>query len=391
MLPQNLLINPGTLYEDFETIGDWSATAGSIATNITEYKTGTHSVKGTSASGGSSVFSKTVDTSFADFGRVSFWAYLHSTLADYNSSVMIRLSETTNYSKYWRAWVVVAGYLDLGWNLLSFPQGFFTAGAGSPNWSNNIVRLRFFQDAKSAKITDVSYDTLTTGIRAIPAVMLTFDDGYTSHYTKCFKYMKRLGIRGTEYINSSYIGTYLSVAQLQEMDRNGWIIGNHTNQGAALDSLTEAQQETAINGCITDLTNIGLTRGVKYLALVAGTFNDDTVTAMTNLGILTARTVNPFTVRPQVLPYSNLRRLVTYGVSSSDSLATLTGYVDTIITQKSILPLHFHDVGGSGQITEVNFNSLMDYIYTKWKAGLIYPITIDDFYKLSLGPVKVPR
>jgi hypothetical protein len=41
-------------------------------------------------------------------------------------------------------------------------------------------------------------------------------------------------------------------------------------------------------------------------------------------------------------------------------------------------------------MTFANFYALIDYIATKWRAGLIHPITIDDYYNLSLGPVTIP-
>jgi hypothetical protein len=59
-----------------------------------------------------------------------------------------------------------------------------------------------------------------------------------------------------------------------------------------------------------------------------------------------------------------------------------------------VAQMHFHKlVASATDGTEwaiSDFQALMDYIYLKWKAGLIYPLTIDDLYKLTLGPVAVP-
>ena len=75
-----------------------------------------------------------------------------------------------------------------------------------------------------------SFDGLTSGVVAQPAVVFTFDKGLSSLYDQAFSYMQTHNVRGTGYIPTNLVGGTGQVAwgQLQEMYGQGWTIGNQT-------------------------------------------------------------------------------------------------------------------------------------------------------------------
>jgi peptidoglycan/xylan/chitin deacetylase (PgdA/CDA1 family) len=396
MLPQNLLTSPGTLIEDFGAATDWTASNCTVADNTTEFRTGTQSVKATSNSASQSTITKTVNMDMSGaWERFTVWFYLHDPIADYGTnSILIYFSNNSGATNAFRQWISPINITSGRWLAMHFHKSDF-ALVGSGDWASAIIRIQFRFTAASGKTPSISFDSVYTGVVGIPAVILNFDDGYIEQYNNCFAYMKPLGIRGTLWSDTHNIdqANMITSAELLEMDAAGWVIGNHTNSATDLSGLSEANQETQILGGKTALLGLGLSKGVNYLDFPSGGYNTDTNTAMANLGVLAARTTKPSLgstgVQKLALPFGDILHTPS-NTTTGQSIATLIGFVDNAISYKYILSLHLHEVGGA-DLSIANFQTLMDYIYTKWKAGLITPITIDDYYKLTLGPVKVPR
>jgi peptidoglycan/xylan/chitin deacetylase (PgdA/CDA1 family) len=181
---------------------------------------------------------------------------------------------------------------------------------------------------------------------------------------------------------------YVTWLQLQEIQANGWIIANHTDSTGSLSGKTEAQQETSIAACRTALLAYGLTGG-NYFACPAGYFDADTITALTNLGILTSRGVTDS--RDCRLPPYDIWNLEAGQLNNTHTLANGIALIDSAISHKTIASIYLHAVGSASNYSVANFQGLMDYIYTQWKAGLIYPITIHDYYNLSLNDVRISK
>jgi len=55
------------------------------------------------------------------------------------------------------------------------------------------------------------------------------------------------------------------------------------------------------------------------------------------------------------------------------------------------MPFHWNKIGTAGQMTTDDFQTCMDYFKSKKDMGLIYDLTIDDLYKLTLGPIGIPK
>lgn len=93
-----------------------------------------------------------------------------------------------------------------------------------------------------------------------PRVCFTFDDGTADLYSQAFPTLAAKGVVGTAYIVSDNIGgSYVTGAQLAEMEAAGWEIGSHTKTHPYMDALTEAQARAEMADSKATLEGLGLT------------------------------------------------------------------------------------------------------------------------------------
>jgi len=278
---------------------------------------------------------------------------------------------------------------------MSFAKNSF-GNFGGAVWTDPIVRVRFQIAGATGKAPSVSFDSLCFGATGVPCVMLGFDDGYTSQYN-ALKFMQHYRMRGTLAVETQLVGAgnHVTVAHLQELDAAGHAMANHTNSGTDLSTLAEAAQEAQISGGKTVLDGWGLTRCSNYVVYPSGGYNNNTRTAMANLGMLVGRSGDP-DIRnggyiPVCLPNSDLYGIGSQRIDSTTGLATAKSYIDQCIQDGMVLVLHFHDIGGANDMTVADFRNFVDYVRAKALAGLVNVITMDDFYNLRASAVRVPR
>ncbi len=397
-LPKNLWIADGTQYEDFESAAEWLSSGGSVS-NDTLLHSGTRSVMLTAYSDTTAAMIKTVnwDLSSSALQQIQFWVYQHDAAADYGGSLILSLSNDANFLNYYRVWLIPERMGTVGWHQLVWAKSSFKVGAGAPSWASPIERIRLEMIGAVGKSPSFSFDDLRVGARSRPAVVLSFDDGYSAQYASVFPTMRQHGIRGT--LNPVIDWGLISGDQLREMAAAGWTIGNHTRSHQSMIDMTEAEQEQDLTDGLNDLTGQGLAAGARYVAYPYGESNDDTMTAMADLGMLTGRTVEiadaidttpypAWVLPPDVEPYDHYH-LPARPCGSGDSLASLEGAVDDAIRGGTILPLLFHYVGGYGEISTADFKALIGYIAARRDS--IDALTMDDIYQLTLGPVTVPK
>jgi peptidoglycan/xylan/chitin deacetylase (PgdA/CDA1 family) len=213
-------------------------------------------------------------------------------------------------------------------------------------------------------------------------VAITFDDGYLSTYTDLYPYMKSKGIPGTIYAICSWVDYNqggLTSAQLEELDLNGWSIGNHTYSHAYLDTLTEAQQEAELLGCKNFLNGIGLSKASSHVAYPYAIWNTDTLTAMTNTGMLTGRAIISTTFDPKT------GFLYALPGDTSDSLAAVEQKTTDAVSNHQIFIYYGHQIGQSGDLSLADFKAWMDYL----ALNKIPTLTINDVYARTFMPLDI--
>jgi peptidoglycan/xylan/chitin deacetylase (PgdA/CDA1 family) len=195
------------------------------------------------------------------------------------------------------------------------------------------------------------------------SVMVVLDDANETDYTAAYAYMQPLGLVGSSFIISGLVGTpgNLSVAEMQTMYASGWNFGNHTTSGTDLTTLSEADQEAAIGGCITALNGWGFTTASTILSYPDGNSNADTVTAIAATGIRAAIT-NSLTYIPAGLTLPTTDTLSIYNHTIDEVKAAM----DTAIaTNKHNFKLQFHKLVASdpagAEVLISTFQTLIDY------------------------------
>lgn len=104
--------------------------------------------------------------------------------------------------------------------------------------------------------------------------MIQFDDGLSGVYDYAFPIMKKLGIVGTAFVNTSQIGDvdHMTMEQLHELQNNGWTIGSHAHTHINLVSSPKDLAIEAVELGAKVLAENGF-RGAHYLAAPYNAFD----------------------------------------------------------------------------------------------------------------------
>jgi peptidoglycan/xylan/chitin deacetylase (PgdA/CDA1 family) len=230
-----------------------------------------------------------------------------------------------------------------------------------------------------------------------PGVYLEFDDGTLNHYQIAFPYLRSKGLAGNFNITRDWIiqghtgspGNYptMTEANMQEMDAGGMYIGNHTRDHTSLPTLNLAQQEAELADCKNYLDGLGLTKGSKYLAYPGGAYNNDTLTAMDNTGMLTGRVAGGDANK---IYLTSIKALTQHALTigrGADTLASVQNLVRTSVSRGLWMGLLFHLIVTTPSypdayaILDTNFMALID-----WLIAQQIPIyTIEDIHKVWTG------
>lgn len=397
-LPQNYILNTGTLFENFETIGDWSKggtdTIGTVTSDTTNVQLGSAAVRLTVNTATSNVAaSKTVNQLFTDSTLFHLWLFNpYSDPGTIVDQLQIILSTTTNYAKYFQ---ITFGFglkpFVTGWNHLVFHASELT-NTGSASWSDPILRLNFRVYARTGQTCYITLDNMFYAQTSLPTCVLTFDDTYDTVYTAAFAKMNPLGIRGTIYITKDLIesgtgvcGAALTKAYINTLYAAGWTVGNHTASHAHMDVLTQAQIEDELWECHEWLIANGWTRTAKHVAYPYGQpITAAMLAALTSFGAITQRTSYPVL---QGVPAGNNYLLRSKQLGEDTTLATVQGWVDIAIRNQQTIMFYTHSIadGHSGDANywgSTKFNGLIDYIV----ARKIKCLTIDEWYNGLTDP-----
>ncbi len=391
-LPQNLVSGTNTLREDFESLSGWTVSGGAgyaVTLDTVNYKTGNAALKMTTpTAAGYVTIRKTVNWNLAsadEKGNFRFWVYVYGSGEPVDFNVM--MSNDTGYRNYFTTYynAPIKFRYRPGWNLVNLRASDWFVAAGTPSWNNPItsITIRFYNRSSTA----FSLDGLESGI-SIPAVVLTFDDAHSTVWDPVYSYMEPLNLRGTEYVITDSVGTVDRVTwdQLQAMYNTGWTIGNHTAVHSSLSDLPEPDQEIALATARDALIAHGMTN-VNYVAYPWGNYNADTLTAMANLDMRSARTLLNFN---NVSPLTNPYELAQKSIGKPTTLDTAKGYVNTAIARGETVILVLHDISdnptNAGWYPNL-FKQYIDYLV----AQGVPVITMDDLYRLQSGDITIPK
>lgn len=135
-------------------------------------------------------------------------------------------------------------------------------------------------------------------------VILTFDDGYVTFYTKAWPILKQYNFSATVYVITGYVGiypNYLNWEQSKELSLNGMEIGCHTMTHPSLPTLDESGLIQQINASKSVLEQNGFT--VDAFCYPSGQYNNKTINQVAAAGFKSAVTTSYGVSNSYASPY----------------------------------------------------------------------------------------
>jgi peptidoglycan/xylan/chitin deacetylase (PgdA/CDA1 family) len=170
-----------------------------------------------------------------------------------------------------------------------------------------------------------AYWTKGTSLGAGKPIILTFDNGYASHYTNALPALRQLGWTGVEDLQITGLPSSeggLTDTQIRGLIAAGWELDTQGMSHVDLTTLSASQLTSEIASARQTLqTRYGVP--VNWFSYPSGDYNSTVVAAVRAAGYLGATTVNRGWARPNGDRFRLPRLVVTGGTSPSQLLAQI--------------------------------------------------------------------
>jgi peptidoglycan/xylan/chitin deacetylase (PgdA/CDA1 family) len=376
------IYNYGVLLDGFENIYDWSVCgAGTTAENDANvFKEGNQSIKLNSVNGVFSCLQKNLNLNFSSGDGFSVWVYIpDKTTISYFG---LRVTSTTDWSKY-----LVIGWntpLENGWNKMVFCKSEF-ANYGAESWDNTMAEIMVSVTSKSGQNASIYFDDLRFGIVGEPKVIITFDYGFDSQISKAYPIMATNGQRGVLFPKISALGSYgyLTVTDLQTLEKAGWDISNDTFSHKRLTEISQEEMEEDIDKAYDWLVANGFGSTAKFFAYPFGQSNEAVVAKVKQRHVL-ARGYSSFEYHFDIVNFDDLQYELRHFWCTTANAADVYEKIDATISKGGLLVLLFQGIvdanpGPYDYLTD-DFQAVSDYLKAKQDAGLLEVITFSDYY-----------
>ena len=157
------------------------------------------------------------------------------------------------------------------------------------------------------------------------SVCLTFDDGFSSDYSVVFPLLKKLQLRGTFFIVTSFVGNpgYVTWEQLREMRDNGMSIQSHSHSHPRLTQCTASEVSFELAKS-KSLLEENLASPVHIFCVPFGHWQEEFTPFLNEYGYLALCTSQSGVNCPPYDLYS-LKRL---SMRRTDNIGTFTSFVN---------------------------------------------------------------
>lgn len=377
-LPQNYLIDKGSVLENFNTPASFIAqTNCTLSADTSNYLEGSQGLLAAAITTGTAYqVDKLLSWDLSASDNFTFCFYVFDK-SQFSSMTIYLLS-----SSGWFNYDIPATYIIDGWNYFQLNKNQFNNYNSADSFTKLRNRIRFTVTPVSGYTCPITFGGIYTNRKSIPKVVLTFDDGYATVLSNAYPYLNARGIKATCYVISDTVQdagatSYMRKSNLDTLYNAGWDISNHTKNHYDLSTFTHADQLTQLQTCMNYLQSCGYTRSYMHVAYPVGKYNSDTISICNNLGIKTARTTaNKF----QTIPCENLLKI---GIAGSGTTMIKTcSYIYEALKNGQTVFIMLHNIGSSGtNLTSIaDFQYLIDFLYqlnvkfmtiSEWYKGLI--------------------
>ncbi len=239
-----------------------------------------------------------------------------------------------------------------------------TAATGSPDLAS-VSELRIVGrpvDTNATSPIEFLVDDLRTVSRPKKgAVMFTFDDSHATHY-RAFELMKKYDFAGVEAVIPESIGhdDRLTTDQLSEMADGGWDISAHPDvQAHYFPDYSEEEQADLLKRTQVYLQSHGFEDGARHLLVPKNAVGPNTF----DLAREYYDTIFSFGASPNAMPFETEDSIVAR--MNGKNLDITKRYIDFAAEYGQLTVPLFHEVGSGGEISESDFESLLQYVEKK--------------------------
>jgi peptidoglycan/xylan/chitin deacetylase (PgdA/CDA1 family) len=383
----DFVISEGTLFEDFENIGEWSlvGTGASEEADIVNFKTGTQGLKLNMTGGNAASSTKTISLDLSTVNAFSFWVYLsdHTKI----TNIVVFFSSTTDFSKYFK-FEFYNEIVQSGWNHFT-PASDDCAVVGGESWNNTMIRIRVVGYVDTGQNGYVTFDNFRYNPISMPTVIINFDDGKASTYTKAYPILQANGQRAVSFINSSAIGIggYMTLNNLTTLAAAGWDISNHTETHANLTTVTQEEMEAEVDNCYDWLVTNGFSSSARFFAYPWGLYNDAVIAKVKERHhFARIATASDYQAHWSLDDGDKLYFIPASYVENTTTPEEVIAWIDETIINNGVLILMFHmivdaDADLATEWLTADFQTVSDYLKTKEDAEDLQVITFGDYYE----------
>jgi peptidoglycan/xylan/chitin deacetylase (PgdA/CDA1 family) len=220
-----------------------------------------------------------------------------------------------------------------------------------------------------------------------PRIIITFDDGYTSVYTKAFPILQANNQKAVFFVcpnlNGSGLSTYSSLEQQQEMYAAGWDIVNHTWNHSHLTAITENEMHEAIDDAYK-IIKTNFPRSSNLFVYPYGEYNQAVIDYLKKRDYVLARqTYHSGTHYHEQITLSDNAPFEIKAGGSVES-ATVISYIDDIVSNGGLFVFYYHkvvDEYNGEDLAVADLQTISDYLKTKQDAGLLKVVTMSEYYE----------
>ncbi|KYH25578.1 polysaccharide deacetylase [Halalkalicoccus paucihalophilus] len=353
---------------DFRDIEEWDAVSGTLAPDESAFVTGDRSAR--------------LDGAHAPVLRIER-SGLDLDLTKRRFSIVSRLHSTAPSE----AFDIVA--TDADGNDMQFRTRFFKTAEdtefmpldlGIHEWDETVdlaaidtrrIQIRFGEETSGTLWVD---SIRLEPIPETPKLMVQWDDGFASQYTKALPIQHEYDIPSTTFINTANLGgDRLTVEQLDDLHDHGWEIGSHLMTHENLRELPQREQESQIRGAKEWLVDNGFEESAAFLAYPYGTYDQSSYDLAEEHHTYAMVGGNP--------GYGLPRSPAHLGRSSERTLPAARTYVDTLVRWGGTGGLFWHEIPAETPVAE--FDAIMSYIGDRCDAGELDVITLSELADLQ--------
>lgn len=364
------------LISDFETFGDWILTAGdSIAVDAVNFKEGNQSIRWRSTNAVPTTAERTINLNALGH-HFEFWVRVEFMYLLDNYGIDVEVAAP--WARWFHCELTWNNMTDSGlWAKVGLSKADFVAMGGAVNadWAT-VTKIRMFAQSNPGVTANLVFDDLRmVRDRFAGKVTLRFDDSYETAYTEARPRMDEYGFRGVSATRIDRVdgAGYLTLAQLEHLQEQGWDIVSHSMTHARFTEITYTEIEAELWNSQRWLIENGFYKGSRFFVPPYHTITPVSLDQIDKYYLASQHRHPLFDTIPPESQYLNVK----LEVDAATPLATIQGLVDRTVEDQAWLTLFFHDLSGM----LVLFQDIIDYV----EASGLEVVTFSDVFDELIG------